>query len=153
MKLTITPFRPVDVELLLAQGVTELQAREAESPAAVIVRSGAIGPSVTVRSPAGIVLCGGLVLGPFQGQAKLWSLLSLLAGPHLLEVTRGVRRFLSDWPLRRIEAECIDTLDARGARWLSLLGFTYEGMMDGYGPNGERYLRFSKVNHRWPTSR
>lgn len=102
------------------------------------------GPCCSVFVTGEVILCGGIVTtDAFNGIA--WCVLSKHAAPHLLALHRAVTRFLGMQRLRRIEASVLSGF-APGIRWVELLGFEHEGSMRGYGPAGETYERYAKVN-------
>src|SRR4029077_8748023 len=102
--LTVEPFRPYHLSLLIAQGVQSSQAREVSHvPASYASLERPPGLSMTVKDQERIVLVGGITeLAPRYG--LLWAVLSQEAGRHLLFLHRATQRFIALKPWRRLEA-------------------------------------------------
>jgi len=143
----VEPFQPFHVERLIQQGVQPSQVREVSYvPASYASVQKPPGLSMTAREGEHIVLCGGVIpTGPRMG--LLWALLSHDAGRHMVWLHRATRRFLEIEPWRRVEATVESGFPA-GCRWLTLLGFEFEGRMRSFGPGGEDHLRYARV---WPS--
>lgn len=146
--LRYEPFRPFDFELLLAQGLQRAQ-RLSIVPADYATFRTPIGVAMTAWAGERVVMCGGVATSNGR-HGLLWALVSETAGRHMLELHRGVTRFLRDHArVQRLEAT-VEFGFFPGCRWLRLLGFRYEGLMPGYGDRGETHLRFGRVS-AWPT--
>lgn len=142
--LTVEPFRPFHLSLLIAQGVQSSQAREVSHvPASYASLGRPPGLSMTVRQDEQIVLVGGITeFAPSYG--LLWAVLSQEAGRHLLFLHRATRRFIDLQPWRRLEAS-VEVGFPAGCRWLELLGFEYEGPLKAYGSDGEDHMRYARI--------
>lgn len=143
--MTVEPFQPFHVDLLIAQGVQPHQQAEASLvPGSYASLPRVAGQALTVfRDDGRVMLCGG-VIPQAPGIGTLWALLSKDAGKHMLFLTRATRRFIGTQNYRRIEVTA-ESQWQTGCRWLQLLGFGYEGPCYGYGPNGEDHGRWSLV--------
>lgn len=108
----------------------------------------AAGPCAALVAPDGTVLCvGGVVLDPaWPHRGVVWSLVSAHAGPHMLNLTRAVRAWLDQVPVRRFELY-VDAQFPQGARWARLLGFQLETPepMRHFLPNGNGAYMFGRV--------
>jgi len=74
-----------------------------------------------------------------DGRASAWTLLSKDARHHMLSLTRRVRKFLDDFPYRRMEAQTDVGFDA-AERWLEILNFEKECVMKSYTTRGDATL-------------
>lgn len=88
-----------------------------------------LGPWITIATSVALSgFAGGVCLGSAgvlevePGKALVWALLSRHAGPHMLAITRKVRRVLATHPTREITATCDERVEAR-VRWMRALGF------------------------------
>lgn len=82
----------------------------------------------------------------WNGQrAVAWAVLRPNVGVcRLLQMTRAARQALAEHPARRIECSVSPTF-LNGMIWARRLGFVVEGLMRGYGPNGDDYLLYARV--------
>lgn len=88
--------------------------------------------------------CGGLVMH-WPGRHMAWVYLNANAGPHMLFITRAVRRVLDNTD-GRIEMTVREDFDA-GHRWAKLLGFQVETeVLRAYGPEGESHVGYVRIN-------
>lgn len=83
--------------------------------------------------------CGGFI-EHWQGRATAWAILSDDAGPHLLALTREVRRRLIRHSAGRIEAQTLLGFQP-AARWARLIGFEPECVLRQFS-QGRDYLAF-----------
>lgn len=89
-----------------------------------------------------VVGCGG-VIDHSGGRGEAWALLAGGAGAQLVSITRAVRRFLAAAPYRRVEAVTACNFPP-ARRWVTMLGFRFEGLMSAYcddGSDAERWAR------------
>lgn len=94
---------------------------------------------------ADTVLGIGGVVRPWAGRAVAWSVLSAEAGPHMLAITRAVKRFFALLPDRRIEISVRRDHNA-AHRWARQLGFSLEAnRMAAYGMDGRDYSLYARV--------
>jgi RimJ/RimL family protein N-acetyltransferase len=100
----------------------------------------------TAFAPDGEPLaCAGL-MDIWPGRAMVWSFISENAGRHMVGVTRAVRQFLDLKAPRRIEAY-VDADFPAGHRWIEMLGFTREGYLHAFRPDGGDQILYSKVRN------
>jgi len=138
--VTLEPFKLYHIELMKAQGVQSAQQREVSH---VPSRWANVGTALTAREGERIIACGGVVhIHP--GMGLLWAVLSEAAGTHMTWLHRATIRFLEINPPRRLEAT-VEKGFIQGCRWLTLLGFEFEGEMAAYGIDGETHLRYGRV--------
>jgi hypothetical protein len=142
--LDVQPFRPYHIDLIRAQGVQGAQLQQVSHvPAQYATLAVVPGQAWTASLGETILLCGGIMpMGPKMG--VLWAVLSEEAAKHLVRLHRGVERFLSIDPPRRLEATVEKGFES-GCRWLHLLRFRYEGEMACYGLDGETHLRYARL--------
>jgi hypothetical protein len=142
--MRVEPFRPVHLQLLIAQGVQPSQARQVSHvPASYASVEKPPGPAMTALEGDRIVLCGGIIpTRPNVG--TLWAVLSEHAGEHMVWLHRATHRFIGLQEWQRLEAT-VERGFPQGCRWLRLLGFKYEGTMLKYGLNGETHIRFGRT--------
>lgn len=100
--------------------------------------------SYTVIKEGRVLACAGITeFWPGRGEA--WALLDKDIGPLLIDVSREVKKFLDEVPIKRIEA-IVYTDFIEGIRWVKLLGFKLESpCMKAYGRNGKDCMLFSRV--------
>ena len=142
--MRVEPYRPVHLQLLIAQGVQPSQARQVSHvPASYASVEKPPGPAMTAIAGDRIILVGGIIpTAPKIG--VLWAVLSEAAGSHMVWLHRATKRFLTLQEWQRIEATVEEGFPA-GCRWLELLGFKHEGPMPKYGLNGETHIRFGRT--------
>lgn len=142
--MIVEPFRGFHLDLLRAQGVQNSQVRAVSHVPGEYANLWRVpGPALTARHGDQIILCGGIMtMGNKHGM--LWAVLAADAGAHMLALHRATRRFIRIEPLRRLEAT-VEVGFFAGCRWLEMLGFEGEGVMRGYGENGEDHVRYARV--------
>jgi hypothetical protein len=102
------------------------------------------GPVFTATDKEGeIVAVAGLV-EQWPGCLRAYAFLGEHAGRHMITLTRSVKRYLRDFPVRRVEA-AVECSFAEGIRWAKLLGFEQEGLMRAYWNDRDAYL-FARVS-------
>jgi ABC-type branched-subunit amino acid transport system substrate-binding protein len=83
------------------------------------------------------------VVPSVTAQGKIY--LSPNAGPHMVRITKAVRRFLQACPYRRVEMT-VDLDFEAGHRWANMLGFRLEaGRMLAYRPDGGTCSLYARV--------
>ena len=128
-----------------AAGNEELMERAASTAGA--------GPAWTAVVEDEPVACGGIVL-LWPGVGEAWT----FAGAGLdrsglafhRAVTAELETICRQHRLHRVQAAC-HANHKQGRRWLNLLGFREEGLMQFYGPHGHDFIRFARVRTPWPT--
>lgn len=90
------------------------------------------------------IVCAGTVR-QWAGRHVAWAFLAQSTGPHMLWITREVKRVLD-----RVEGRVELTVRsdfAAGHKWAKLLGFEVETpRLRAYGPGGEDHTGYVKVN-------
>jgi hypothetical protein len=92
--------------------------------------------SFTLKMNGKVVACFG-VLKLWEGRGDAWALISGDIG------ARGMRRLHFEIR-KRLEAEHEAGFE-QAKRWLSLLGFQYEGPLLKYTPDGRDCLRYARI--------
>lgn len=106
-------------------------------------RALAAGHAFTALDDRGPIACAG-VYELWPGRALAWGLIGASAGRHFVGIHRAVLGFLTAAPWRRVEAS-VDCDFQAGQRWIRLLGFSYEGTMRAYTPDGRDQDLFARV--------
>lgn len=140
-ELRVVPFVPAHfdcIELQPAQAyVREYTTREH------LAELASCGPAVTIIDGDRPILCGGMrEYGAERG--VLWSYLSADAGAHFIRLHRMTERFIEIFDRAHLQATCRTGFQA-GARWLTLLGFTWSRSIGPYGPAGIPHELFERV--------
>jgi len=106
----------------------------------------AAGPCWTAALDGRPVGCGGVVL-LWRGVGEAWSLSAPGLGRHALGLHRIVAARLAavraEHALHRIQTS-VHIDNTQGRRWAARLGFKEEGMMQGYGPLGDDFMRLAR---------
>lgn len=89
------------------------------------------------------IVCAG-VIQHWRGRSEAWAFMSHRTGPHMLWITREVKKKL-DEVQGRIEITVRHDFVA-GQRWAALLGFKIEGWLERYGPEGESHISYVRFN-------
>lgn len=126
-RLAIQPAQCASIHLLIPEHAARL-----------------VGPWSWTGMVEGVPLvCGGILANEF-GAGVLWAFLAPGAGPHMLRITRFVRRMVVLAGLRRLQATALASFP-EGCRWLELLGFEREGRLRRYGPDGADHFLYARV--------
>jgi hypothetical protein len=91
------------------------------------------------------VLCVGGFTAIWPGRAVGWMLLSVQAGPHMLGLTRVVRRRIAEFEVDRLELYA-DASFPQAQRWAEMLGFECEGRARNFLPGRRDVFIFARVN-------
>ena len=90
--------------------------------------------------------CGGVVL-LWRGVGEAWSLSAAGLSARALALHRIVAarldRVQADHDLHRIQTS-VHIDNGPGRRWVARLGFKEEGIMQGYGPLGDDFVRLAR---------
>jgi hypothetical protein len=106
--------------------------------------------AMILSGPAYAGLCDGRVMAiagiseQWEGRGIAWSLLSPNIGHHFIEIHRAVVRALAQTHMRRIEAHVDPTFNS-AVRWIQMLGFTYEGTMKRFDPDGRDMDLYARI--------
>jgi hypothetical protein len=103
------------------------------------------GSCYTAFAGAQVIACAG-AFQVWDGRAQAWAMLSTSLPQYVLSVHRAVKRFLDDYQVRRVECT-VDPRSKLAVRWAVRLGFSYEGTMPGYTPQGDTMDLYARV--RW----
>ena len=141
--MIVEPFKSYHLDLLRAQGVQGAQLAEVSIvPVTCASLAPPPGPAVTVFHGEQILLCGGIV-ERLPAHGECWALMADEAGRHMTWLHYAVKRFLTMQRWMRLEATVEKEFSA-ACRWVTLLGFQFEGEMPFYGLHGETHLRFAR---------
>ena len=103
----------------------------------------AAGPAYAMVKDGETIIMAGVSIF-WKGRAFGWATVSRQAGPYMRRITAEVRKFLESSDIKRIETAVDCRFDA-GHRWADLLGFTYEGTMKAWGPQGNDFDMYARV--------
>ena len=103
------------------------------------------GPCFTAISENRVLGCAGLVK-QWENRAIAWALLSGDIGANFIKVHRAVARFLDLCELNRVEAY-VDASFEQGHRWIQMLGFSQEGYMKQFNPDGGDAMLYARVKN------
>lgn len=101
------------------------------------------GPAYTVLRDGEPVMCAGLA-EMWSGRFAAWAWLSEDAGRSMRTLTKMVDDYLNTRPYRRIEAY-VDVRFRAGHRWAKMLQFEYEGLMRGFGTQGQDMVMYARI--------
>lgn len=105
------------------------------------------GVGFTVLADDGIVGAAGVVM-VLQGNWECWCYTTELFPKYSFAVHRSVKRFLdafakrSDW--RRFQC-VVDSTYPVAVRWVEALGLEREGTLRKYGPQGQDYYQYARI--------
>lgn len=137
----ITRYNPADLDEIEVQPMQTVERITPEHAIALQCNE-----AFTARSDDGeILICAG-ALELWEGRALCWALLSAHAGPHMLEITRAVKRYLRIAPFHRLEVY-VDSCFGPALRWAHMLGFQLETPqpMRGFLARDRNAYMFSRV--------
>ena len=139
--MIIIPFRPAHIDAFTAQ-IEQAEMRPYFGPeyADAIAQT----DSFTGFADGKIVGCAGFI-SQWPGRATCWALIADgVTKRQWVEIDRVVRRAIELRTERRLEATC-DTSFAGGHAWLRHLGFTREGTLRAYTPDGRDNDMYARV--------
>lgn len=140
--MRIVPFEPDHLKQLLLQPSQAMMQPLLDSAEYAQSLKDA-GPAYSLVDGDEVFACAGLI-PQWEGRAVAWALISEEAGPHFLRITRAVRRCFDLHPFRRIETAVSHDFQ-QGHRWAQMLGFTREGLMRSYTPDGRDCDLYARV--------
>lgn len=140
--MRVVPFHPGHLHTLIIQPMQvepPVQPDEAERLIAAGPSFSAVGEDGTVHAIAGLI-------HHWPGRSVAWAFVGFDAGPHLLTITREIRKFLATCGIRRVEASVRADFPA-AIRWMAMLGFERETPepMRGYDPSGFPCYLYARV--------
>jgi RimJ/RimL family protein N-acetyltransferase len=103
------------------------------------------GPCFTAINNGRVLGCAGLVK-QWENRAIAWALLSGNVGKDFIKVHRAVARFLDLCEFRRVEA-FVDVNFVQGHRWIEMLGFSPEGYMRQFNPDGGDAMMYARLKN------
>jgi len=145
MDKVVSPFRAADIQEI-ALSETAKRHFSSIAPMSVIAQEYELrGPAWTLRVDGNIVGCGGVML-LWSGVGEAWVMPNALAAEYPLAcfrtICQGLQHAITAHNLRRVQSVVHESVPAE-QRWVVRLGFEFEGVMRGYGPGGETYLRYA----------
>lgn len=105
----------------------------------------ATGPCFTGVKDGRILGCAGVVK-QWENRAVAWSLLAGDIGNDFISIHKAVSRFLDMCEFNRVEAY-VDADFEQGHRWIRMLGFTPEGRMRQFNPNGSDAVMYARLKN------
>lgn len=147
--MRVVPFEPRHLAAI-EPGPFELLAVEG-LPENVFRQGYAIpGPALTVCADDGAPLGAAGLVPLWAGVAQGWMFASERLRAHPVALHRTLARALdaaqSALRLHRVQISVHERFLA-SRRWAGRLGFLCEGAMPGYGPNGDTYYRYARLQH------
>lgn len=139
----VVPFRPWHYDWLVEHSPTPGEGRGMKLDAKTRgqLESENSWTGVVDGSP---IVCAGTIQH-WPGRHQAWAYLSRDTGPHMLWITRQVKRVV-DQVKGRVEFTVRSDFEA-GQRWAELLGFRIETLwLEKFGPFGEDHVGYVKVN-------
>ncbi len=96
----------------------------------------------------GVPIAAGGIITTLAGRGEAW----VIAGPRVKDyplffhraLLNGIHRQIEALGLRRIDATVLFG-DTTAIRWIERMGFSEEGFMPLYGPNGETHIRYARL--------
>lgn len=145
--MNLVPFEPGHIGAIDA-GPFERLATEGIDPDRLARGLRVPGPAFTLVDDDGVPLGAGGLMPLWRGVARGWIYASdrLRARPVQLHraVARGLALADAAFDLHRIEIS-VHADFAASRRWVERLGFRFEGVMPGYGPNKDSYVRYARI--------
>jgi hypothetical protein len=140
--MRILPFEPDHLKQLLLQPSQAMMQPLLDSPTYAQSLKDA-GPAYSAVDGDVVFACAGFI-PQWEGRAVAWALVSSEAGMRFVGITRAVRRALQLHPFRRVETAVTHDFP-QGHRWAQMLGFTREGLMRSYTPDGRDCDLYARV--------
>lgn len=137
---TLEPFRaPHVTEIILSRRAS----REVSIYGLDAFAVYAMHPSYTARTGDGKIIGSAGVFVVHPGLGEAWVLQGALVHRHATWFHRTIKRVLLDiarqFELHRVQAH-VDTYFEDGQRWMRLLGFHAEGVLEKFGPDKHDYI-------------
>ena len=140
--MIVVPYRPEHLQSLLLQPNQEFMRCFMDKPEygnALAVPE----KSFTALEGSRVLACAGLIPW-WEGRAEAWALLAGGLKRDFVSIHRATLAYLNTCGFRRVEAT-VDADFAKAVRWMEMLGFTYEGPLAKYTPDGRDCLRFARI--------
>lgn len=141
--MILVPFEPAHMARLDVQDAQ--QDVDAQTRLDIALAQASYGPAWSVLDGETVMAVGG-ICDTWAGRGIGWSGLSRHVGPHMLALTRLIRRTHESLDYRRIEM-FVDPDHAAAIRWAALLQFRNETPepMQGFLPDGRPAYLFARV--------
>ena len=94
----------------------------------------------------GAPICCGGTIEQWKGRHQAWMCMTKLTAPHMLAITRAVRKNLRGIK-GRVEMTVREDFE-QGHRWAHMLGFEREALFRQYGPEGEDHVGYVRLGAR-----
>jgi hypothetical protein len=108
------------------------------------------GPAFTLLNEKSVIAIGGIAM-LWRGVGEAWAIPSTEVEKHPLAFHRVIKKMIDiiqqNKNLHRVQAS-INEDHEKSHKWVKALGFKREGKMNGYGPNGENFIRYARVR-KW----
>lgn len=105
------------------------------------------GDSFTMICDGRVIACGGVYV-LWEGVGQVWLLPSKHLSRYPVAAVRTIKRMLDamveSHNFHRLQAIISTKLDV-GPRWIEMLGFTREGVLGKYTPQGTDYLMYARI--------
>lgn len=140
--MRIVQFEPDHLKLLLLQPSQAIMQPLLDNPEYAQSLKDA-GPAYSAVDGDAVFACAGFI-PQWEGRAIAWALISAEAGRHFVTITRAVKRAMDLHQFRRVETAVAHEFP-QGHRWARMLGFTREGLMRRYTPDGRDCDLYARV--------
>lgn len=140
--MIVIPYQPAHLRSLLLQPAQAAMVSYFDNPAYAKALN-VPGKSFTAMDGERVLAIAG-VIPIWKGRGEAWALLGGDIRRHFLAIHHAVARFLDVCELTRIEA-AVDADFPQGRAWVERLGFTYEGPLAKYTPDGRDCLRYARI--------
>ena len=105
------------------------------------------GPAFTLLNEKSVLGIGGIAM-LWRGVGEAWVIASPEVQQNPIIFHRTIKKMLhiisDNMKLHRVQAAVMESFE-RGHKWIKLFGFKEEGKMEGYGPNGENFIRYART--------
>jgi RimJ/RimL family protein N-acetyltransferase len=150
MKIEVIPYEPEHAFLILERNVRDADLYLTSLPdfEKWCIAWKQNGPAYTQIIEREIVMCAGVVLLDWR-RGEAWTLLSSLFYLYKKTCFKTIREYLShiigQYQLRRVQTLIRPDM-LPNQRFVEHLGFEKEGLLRMYGPNGEDFIMYGRVN-------
>lgn len=133
----IRPFAPEHLEDIGTPSALELR-----SVATELMRH----PSFSFMKDHKAVACGGMHPFLWASRWNAWAFMLPESGPHMLKITRFVRKIIAENPVPRLEAHVVADFP-QGFKFAHAIGLTLETpvAMKNWSPSGEDVFQFARI--------
>lgn len=104
------------------------------------------GKAWTAESDTGEILAVAGITYQWENRGLVWSFISEAVGEHFVSFHKEVKRKIAEFQKECIRLEMtVDVGFSEGHRWAKLLGFSVEGYMRAYRPDGGDVIMYSRI--------